>query len=723
MRIDLHCHTKEIKEGDKGRDITAESFARKMSDNQVKFAAMTNHNFFDLREYEEFRKAVAEVDAEVWPGIELDIKGRSGAVGHVIVVADPECAAEFSMLCEEAIGDGDPATFDIDWQKMAEIYTKGSFGRIVIAHYGAPDGSKLKDKALPYGDAQALKDLFPDDIPFLFEPSNLKKAGVMYESGVGCFLGTDTKNWEQYGEKEIPELKLPVGNFAQFLLLLKKTPETLKTIMDAKNSEMVTVQLFDDPQPVELRIYNDVNIVFGAKGTGKTALLNEIEKHYSSRGKSEVSVYRAADAAGQYRSMTKIVPKSEDFEKLGISDCEQEFKLLESWRAPVVTPFEQYIRWQEEDETNRELEHYGFAKASSSARPDLEKVGKIAEQYAELSASISAVIDNQLYVHLSSSEDRQLFGEVCSRILASARNHLRNEFCKNFGEALEKFTIENLKSHYQVSTGRPTRPSETGLYRLYDAKRKGQLAARAISDALKQPSFPEVVVLGELVEKGEVRRCSTYLVNPRHGTGIVFANPQVKTNDLKGLVDTIGEIANESIGYGEFGDKIASFCGQCEAMKIDSLRDFFGVATHVECGSDKAYEPSSGEKAMLVLTSVLFSPGCSVYILDEPEASMGNEFINRVIVEQINKLAKMDKTIIVSTHNANIAVRTLPWQTVYREYKDGRYITFTGNPFTDILRDVDGKAEDKGWAATSLKMLEGGKEAFEERGVAYGKQR
>ncbi len=35
MRIDLRCHTKEIKEGDKGRDITAESFARKMSDNLI----------------------------------------------------------------------------------------------------------------------------------------------------------------------------------------------------------------------------------------------------------------------------------------------------------------------------------------------------------------------------------------------------------------------------------------------------------------------------------------------------------------------------------------------------------------------------------------------------------------------------------------------------------------------------------------------------------------
>ena len=723
MRIDLHCHTKEIKEGDKGRDITAELFASKMSDNQVKFAAMTNHNFFDVKEYEEFRKAAAEVEVDVWPGIELDIKGQSGAVGHVIVVADPECASEFSMLCEEAVGDDDPATFDIDWKKMAEIYTKGSFGRIVIAHYGAPDGSEMKDKALPYGDAQALKDLFPDDIPFLFEPSNLRKAGVMYASGIGCFLGTDTKNWEQYGKKEIPELKLPVGNFAQFLLLLKKTPETLKTIMDAKNSETVTVQLFDNSRAVELRIYNDVNIVFGAKGTGKTALLNEIEKYYSSRGKSDVSVYRAADAAGQYRSMTKIIPKSEDFEKLGISDCESEFKFLESWCAPTVTPFEQYVRWQEEDETNRELEHYGFAKASNSARPDREKLNQVAEQYAELSTSISAVLGNQLYTQLAAREDRQLFGEICSRILASARDHLRNEFCKSFGEALEKFTIENLKSHYQVSTGRPTRPSETGLYRLYDAKRKGQLAARAISDALERPPFSEVAVLGELVEKGEVRRCSTYLINPRHGTGITFMNPQVKTTNLKALVNTIEEIANKNSVYERFGDEIASFCKQCETMKIDSLRDFLGVATHVECGDDKAYEPSSGEKAMLVLTSALFSTDCSVYILDEPEASMGNEFINKVIVDQINRLAKMDKTIVVSTHNANIAVRTLPWQTVYREYKNGWYGTFTGNPFTDILRDVDGKAEDKGWAATSLKMLEGGEEAFEERGVAYGKQR
>ena len=100
---------------------------------------------------------------------------------------------------------------------------------------------------------------------------------------------------------------------------------------------------------------------------------------------------------------------------------------------------------------------------------------------------------------------------------------------------------------------------------------------------------------------------------------------------------------------------------------------------------------------------------------------MGNEFINEVIVDRINQLAKANKIVIVSTHNANIAVRTLPWQSIHREYDGGCYRTYVGNPFCDELRDIAEVKPPKVWTQVSMDTLEGGEYAFTDREIVYGK--
>ena len=41
MKIDLHCHTKCIKNGDEGREISAERFVSILKESNVKIAAIT----------------------------------------------------------------------------------------------------------------------------------------------------------------------------------------------------------------------------------------------------------------------------------------------------------------------------------------------------------------------------------------------------------------------------------------------------------------------------------------------------------------------------------------------------------------------------------------------------------------------------------------------------------------------------------------------------------
>lgn len=81
MKIDLHCHTIKAKSGDGGRDIDPASLAETLASNQVGIAAITNHNLFDLSIFKQCLTEASAKGIDLWPGIELDIRGKSRVVG------------------------------------------------------------------------------------------------------------------------------------------------------------------------------------------------------------------------------------------------------------------------------------------------------------------------------------------------------------------------------------------------------------------------------------------------------------------------------------------------------------------------------------------------------------------------------------------------------------------------------------------------------------------
>ena len=160
-------------------------------------------------------------------------------------------------------------------------------------------------------------------------------------------------------------------------------------------------------------------------------------------------------------------------------------------------------------------------------------------------------------------------------------------------------------------------------------------------------------------------------------------------------------------------------------MKYKELIDCFdnfnidtmiGVSKYFTLEDGRRYTPSTGEETMIALDEAL-NEDSDVYILDEPEKSLGNSYINDIIVKRINYLTKLKKTIVIVTHNANIAIRTLPYQTILKVY-DGDYTTYIGSLYSGILRNLDSDNE-KDWREESIRILEGGKEAFNERGDIY----
>ena len=100
MKIDIHTHTKKVKQGDsENRNIDVEKFTEIIRETDVKILAITNHNHFDLEQYTEFKTSVDGI-CQIWAGVEFDIL-EEGRRAHLITIVNPKNAQAFSEKVNE----------------------------------------------------------------------------------------------------------------------------------------------------------------------------------------------------------------------------------------------------------------------------------------------------------------------------------------------------------------------------------------------------------------------------------------------------------------------------------------------------------------------------------------------------------------------------------------------------------------------------------------------
>jgi len=125
------------------------------------------------------------------------------------------------------------------------------------------------------------------------------------------------------------------------------------------------------------------------------------------------------------------------------------------------------------------------------------------------------------------------------------------------------------------------------------------------------------------------------------------------------------------------------------------------------------YEPSEGEKSILSITGIIENTSYDCYIFDEIERGLGHKYISDYLIPKLMFLRDLGKMVIVSTHNANIAISTLPSQSVFCNYQgdDSEHIYYSGNMYSNELISID-DIDSLVWEKEALKHLEGSGEMF-----------
>lgn len=713
MKIDIHVHSKKCKGGDsENRNIDAAKFDDIIRLTDVKVLAITNHNHFDLEQYEQIKSKSEDV-CQIWPGIELDILEEDRRA-HLIVIVNPRNVEKFNEKVQILLTGKTADNFNISIQETVENFD--SLDSVYIAHYYGKKPNLIDE------DVNKLIGLVANKKRVLKEATNSISAGIYISHGHNSIYGSDVQNWNDYHNisKTLPDLRLPVQSFDQFCFLLEKDIATINTVLDKKLKQIIELFPFQSNplEKVNINVYNDINVIFGSKGTGKSDILHALSKHYNDLGiKNKV-----------YQSSTQTLENSYDLKgnsfdtnlsEYDIDDCFQELKNIRNSSEKNVTSLSSYSKFFAIEQTNKiakklKIQNFSPLDEPTSER-DFENITSSLEYVNEF---IDNIESDDLFLDIIGDELYQELNLVIQKILLKLKVESEKRIFDFRSISLFNQIVNVFVEEISKKTGLPQKPLSTG-FNVYASNRiKIEKDLKKVLSNISEEIEPAIEFVGNLGEKGQLF-CQTNLVI-QYGSFVNVDYKPVKNatkNPQRNFATTLKQVENHLYATSLF-EKITEL-NQIEGSEnIISLNDLLIFYRHFTLDGQE-YSPSTGESSMVLLHNELLEDK-EIYIIDEPEKSLGNDYISNVIVPMLKEKAQTSKRVIIATHDANIAVRTLPYNSIYREHDINGYFTYQGNPFSNNLVCDDATKEDLDWKEFSMKTLEGGKEAFGERGKIYG---
>jgi len=707
MKIDLHCHTKKVKKGDPDtRNVSVELFSEKIKNADVKIVAITNHNHFDYKQYELFSNAVSNY-CQVWPGIELDAYGDSirkdkKVKFHLIIVSNPDDSKVFDSTVQSFINGTKPDDFEEHISKICEAFKE--LDVLYIPHFLG------KTPAITEDDLILLRSLVPDPTR-VFTETTESSIGVLVNYDFHALVGSDVRNWQEYEESMFSDLRLPVSSFNQFCMLAKRDNVVIDTILNKKKSCIYRVKPHTSVN-LDLRIYEDINIIFGQKGTGKSVILKSLANEMTNEGLKCV-MYVGSQKDDDFKKLLSTADMECSCEKMSIEKCEEEFRLLHEWKDSSVTLFSQYINWYDTRNNNENKKSMKITEAVDMVLPDNRDLKRKKKDKKNIDDANKKIGQVDLDEYLSQRDKKQfekLVTKLNDGVLAKTLECFDSYKCVE----LTNYSINKIKELADKKTDTVSKPSSTGFLEYAQSRINVKRATTKILEELEKPDVFDQERIGELESKGDIFIRSRYRLLRTNSRTNEFKKG---INALKNIKKLLGEISEDYYKC-DLSSAIEKLAEALDADSVSSLEDFIGLSKIIVDKEGNPYEPSNGEKGILLLQQVI-QGDADAYLFDEPELGMGNSYIDATIRPQISDLAKRHKTVVIATHNANLAVRTLPYMSIFRRYENGNYYTYIGNPFRNELTNIEDESDLLNWTVESMHTLEGGKEAFYERKDIY----
>ena len=643
MKIDLHCHTKMTKKGDgEGRNVTTEVFRQKVANADVKIIAITNHNHFDYTQYIELRDVVNEI-CQVWPGVEIDIKQEHGSKWHLVVVANPDNAEEFAQKVNKLFSGKSIETVTCTIQEVYKALN--DCDTIYIAHFH-------KKPSISEEDREELLRVVGDTARVFNETSDHKALGVFANHGFNVLIGSDVKNWDDYEKSTFAELRLPVASFQQFCLLAKRDSTVVNTLLNKKKYNTMTASPHHTVK-IKLNIYEDMNIVFGQKGTGKSEILQTLYNEAKALGINSL-LYKGVEKDEKFSEILDTRNVDRDISKINANDCELEFTRIFEWTEKTPTLLASYLSWCSTRDHNTNKSRMKITDSSDlvDLEPSCTRIHHSNYKQIKLINETISKIDPSLYLD---EHDVKKLKELLEKLLINNKKKLLQCIIEEQATLLVNFSLRSIKSIADKKSSTVSKPASTGFREFALNRIELKQHANSIIKNLQSKEHNETKYLGEIDGKGQVYINTKYrLLCDESRTNEFFLG----IRNLRDVIAKLRDIERNACKI-DVANLVVEFAQKCHEMQVDSLEKFLGISRQIVLEDGSLYSPSSGEKSILMLQQVL-SSDADAYFLDEPELGMGNSYIDSSVRPILSDLAKKHKMVVVATHNANIAEERYP---------------------------------------------------------------
>lgn len=654
-RLDLHIHT-IASALDEEFEYDSEVLRQHILMNRLDIIAITNHNLFDSRNYKEI---CAEFPGLlILPGVEVSVENY-----HILVIANPQKLDTFQTACSE-LEDIGPEGQGVELSVFIELFGDGSY--LVLPHY-------KKRPSIPSAD---LKRISP--VLTALEVSSQKK-------------------WVNENKRTTK----PIVMFSDIRCCEKKGYSVAKyTYAAIEEASFSALQLaFEDPSKFFITDKPDsfelspglyastgLNVILGGRSTGKTYLLDGINESCD----SEDVVY-----VEQFGIVKKA--DSHIFKEMLSQEATQ---IKDAYYKPLETVFNVVGKLQKRTEAYKDVKDYladlmNYAETQSRedefSKCPIYSSGTLGIETAKKEKEVVEAIIVLLENKTLSKEIKQIIGyaPLIELLRVGMLSYRKKEIRCRCIEKTNAITKE-IRDHLADESRRPRCPQSPLLT---VAKRNAYIQRLAI---LRSKTKKDKIIHEERI--GKFRQIS-------------MRSQYKDATALKTAIKTTSSFANyQKMQNIDFIEQLLAAEGE-----PNLTRSLFAV--DVTLKNERGEDVSGGQKAEYLFFRALYqAANHDIVLIDEPESSFDNPFLNTLIATELKRIAKK-ATVFISTHNNVLGVSIKPDGIIYTDVNEGVHRIFSGNATSKCLTSTTGEQVSRG--AVLLDLMEAGENAYGERRPFY----
>lgn len=686
-RIDFHIHTVGTASDSSGFEFDVDVLKDYVERAHLAAVAITNHNGFYRDNYEQVSQAL---NITVFPGAEINVTKLSG-FGHVIIVADPADIDDFASgmvtLANECPGKDD----HVSWDRVVELFPKIS-DWLIIPHY-------KKSKKLDSATLSRIQSTTGYDA---LEVTNAKKWLVERDGAdAPLVVFSDCR----------PGLRMPdedpddnIRRYAYGYTYLQCSEMSFSSVKaafaNANNVEIFPTDRDFEILPEALPASRRMNVILGERSSGKTFTLKRILDAYEPEDRLYIEQFEITNKAKKdvfdksvaeedrvyfdnyFKALQDAINHYTQFDRGACEDAVRAYctALIKYAAAPTDRYSERPIynadgfAYEESDAVEAsdvKLRKAARSLAGGGKRPDLVK------EYVDPDTLMA--LDGRLRELMKQAHTARWQKEQCDAAVAAIKKELSK---KSARKPLPQ--VDQLREYFKYC---------------YREKRLAK-ALDALAVPLDLKSDEEYKYL-----KKRTRQMFSNATEARKDCGLTLPSG----TNVAGL---FGANATAT-------KRLAIIRGFDAAVQARACRLLFNIKSRIVFNDGSNAALSGGQRAeYLLLHRIAGAAGKDVVLIDEPESSFDNPFLNHDVITLLNDVAE-HATVFLVTHNNTLGVSLLPDCIIYTEKTDsGEYRVYSGELSATNLTDAYGNDCDR--KKVLLDTMEAGRDAYLERRIHYG---